>query len=432
MSVQVDPVGFDSAAEAFAMANAVTAQFYGGLKDALGGYAMMAGDDKTSDDFAAGYDAAAADTVGAAADLVGALAGLARLTSTTGANHRGANTSSVYSANPPVYDGDQMDTVPDTTVTVAAYTPPSAVGGDDPGTPEFWDMITDYLEGWTWPGADTGRLREAAGTWRQFGTILDAQVTPYLDSAIGHLQAQRSPEVEIAVGVTEDLKLEISQLAFHCDDLAAACEGYAAQVEAVKEVVRGILKDLAIEIGVTAVIAGIGSLFTFGAAAGGGAAVGGWRLASAARKVIHAFTAMKAVVRTAAVARLTRIAAKIPVLRRRFTRISAAANRARHERFLTELRAAMGKPHTSDPRLGTIMDDLYRETAQVGSGSTAAAVRYELATGQQVGGVWHSQKAADRIRELERWLRNNPTASGGDRAAAENVIRDMTDALAGR
>src|SRR5688572_14545536 len=134
----------------------------------------MAGDDNTSDEFAAGYDTAAADTLGAARDLRGALAGPARLTSTSGGNHRRANASSVYGAYPPAYSGDQFDEVPLTTVTVPAYTPPSAVGGDDPGTPEVWDLITDHLEGWTWPGADTGRLRQAAATWRQFGTMLDA------------------------------------------------------------------------------------------------------------------------------------------------------------------------------------------------------------------------------------------------------------------
>lgn len=30
---------------------------------------------------------------------------------------------------------------------------------------------------------------------------------------------------------------------------------------------------------------------------------------------------------------------------------------------------------------------------------------------------------------LERWLRNNPTASAGDRAAAENVVKDLKNAL---
>ncbi len=100
MNIAIDAVGFDTAAEAFAMGNGVAAQFYTGMKDALSGYGQMAGDDKTSDEFAAQYDGAAADTLGAAADLVGALAGLARITSATGTNHRNANASSVYSDKP--------------------------------------------------------------------------------------------------------------------------------------------------------------------------------------------------------------------------------------------------------------------------------------------------------------------------------------------
>ncbi len=431
VTVAVDAAGFDTASEAFTMGNGVAAQFYTGMTEALAGYGQMAGDDKTSDEFAAQYDDAAADTMAAAAELVGALAALARITSATGANHRNANASSIYSANPPVYTGGQFDPPPDGTVSVSPFTPPSAVGGDNPDTPEYWDMLTDYLEGWTWPGADTGRLREAAGSWRQFGTMLDTSVSAYLDEAVSHLEAQRSPEVTIAVQVTKGLKLEIEQLGFHCGELAQACEDYATQVEAVRETVKGILRDLAIEIGITAAVAGVASLFTFGGGAVGGAAVAGWRLAAAARKVIHAFTAMKAVVRTAAVAKLTRVAGKIPVLRRRFQRISEAANRAKHEKFLTELRQAMGKPHTKDPDLSRLMDELYRPNAQVGSGSTAAAVRHEIATGQLVGGASHTQKAEDMIRALERWLRNHQDATPGDRAAAENVIKDLQDALAG-
>jgi hypothetical protein len=432
MNVAIKAGEIDAAAESFATANGVAAQFYNGLTEALGRYGAMAGDDKTSDEFAAQYDGAAREAVGGLADLVGALAGMARLISLTGANHRSANASSVYSATPPSYDGDQYDALPDSTVTVPAYTPPSSVGGDDPDTPELWDQITDYLEGWTWPGADTGRLREAAGTWRNIGTILTAQITPYLDTAKSKLEAQSSPEMADALGVIADLRLQVEQLGYHCKELGEACDGYAQQVDDVREVVRGILRDLAIEVGITVVVAGIASFFSFGAAAGGGAAIAGWRLASAARKVIKAFSAMKAVVKAASVARLTKVAGKIPVLRRQFTRISEAANRARHEQYKTALRAAMGKPHTKDPQLSHLMDELYRGNAQVGSGSTAAAVRHELATGQQVGGAWHSQKAENMITALEKWLRTHPEATPGDRAAAENVIRDMRDALAGR
>jgi hypothetical protein len=94
-----------------------------------------------------------------------------------------------------------------------------------------------------------------------------------------------------------------------------------------------------------------------------------------------------------------------------------------------QLRAQMSKPVAKDPMLSAHLDELYREGAQVGSGSTADAIRHELATGKQVGGVWHSKKGEDSIKFLERWLKNNPTASPGDRAAAENVLLDLKNAL---
>lgn len=109
-----------------------------------------------------------------------------------------------------------------------------------------------------------------------------------------------------------------------------------------------------------------------------------------------------------------------------------AANRATHEAYKDALHAAMSKPAVYDPALARLINPLYRENASIGSGSTAAAVRHELATGQPVGGSFDSQKATNSIRALERWMSNNPTARPGDRAAAENVIRDMSNALNGR
>lgn len=92
----------------------------------------------------------------------------------------------------------------------------------------------------------------------------------------------------------------------------------------------------------------------------------------------------------------------------------------------------MSKPYAADPELSGYLDKLYREGAQIGSGSTAAAVREELATGQPVGSAFHSQKAKEMISTLQRWLARHPNARPGDIAAAENVIIDMQNALAGR
>ncbi len=106
-----------------------------------------------------------------------------------------------------------------------------------------------------------------------------------------------------------------------------------------------------------------------------------------------------------------------------------AANRALHELQKVDYRSVMRRPPTIDPTLTRLMDNMYRENATVGSGSTADAMRYELTTGLQVGGRSHLQKGWESVTAFNRWLQNNPTARPGDRAAAENVLLDLLNAL---
>ena len=106
-----------------------------------------------------------------------------------------------------------------------------------------------------------------------------------------------------------------------------------------------------------------------------------------------------------------------------------AANRALHERQLIQLRTNMSKPHVVDSELARQIDKVYRLDAVIGSGSTADAIRYERLTGERLFGRWHSQKGNDMIVRLEDWLKNNPTATAGDRAATTNVIKDLKNAL---
>lgn len=108
---------------------------------------------------------------------------------------------------------------------------------------------------------------------------------------------------------------------------------------------------------------------------------------------------------------------------------SSAKSLAQYQKLKQLYRRLMSKPPVDNPELQKLMDALYRPGATVGSGSTAAAVAQEAATGQPVGGVFHLQKAKDYIVGLEKWLKNNPSASPGDRHAAEQVILDLRDAL---
>lgn len=114
------------------------------------------------------------------------------------------------------------------------------------------------------------------------------------------------------------------------------------------------------------------------------------------------------------------------------TTSSGKANAATGPKLADDLAAGMSKPIVSDTKLGGLMDDLYRDGAKIGTGSTADAVRYETETKTPVGGVFHTQKAEDYSVALQRWLDSNPNASFGDRSAAQNVLRDLQNALKGK
>jgi filamentous hemagglutinin len=108
------------------------------------------------------------------------------------------------------------------------------------------------------------------------------------------------------------------------------------------------------------------------------------------------------------------------------------ANVASGVKLADDLAANMVKPIVTDTKLSGLMDDLYRDGAKIGTGSTADAVRYETATGTPVGNVFHSQKAQDYSVALQKWLEANPTASFSDRSAAQNVLRDLQNSLKGK
>ena len=106
-----------------------------------------------------------------------------------------------------------------------------------------------------------------------------------------------------------------------------------------------------------------------------------------------------------------------------------AHNRTLHETYKAELRQNMEKPVVQHPKLQNIVDDLYKPNAKVGSGSTAAAIREELSTGNQVGGKYHYEKGELYRRGLQNWLENNPNANLGDKVIAKNLLKDLNDAM---
>ena len=99
------------------------------------------------------------------------------------------------------------------------------------------------------------------------------------------------------------------------------------------------------------------------------------------------------------------------------------------ERYLTLLRRQMERPRVVDQDLAKLVNSVYREGSTIGSGSSAAAVREENTFGQRVKGKLHTVKSEEMLGSFVTRLRTHPTAAPGDRAAAENIVKDMKDAL---
>jgi len=90
------------------------------------------------------------------------------------------------------------------------------------------------------------------------------------------------------------------------------------------------------------------------------------------------------------------------------------------------------KPNVTDPKLRNLVDNLYKGTTnpnRVGAGTTADAVRAELATGQSTAGRFHLQKAEETVRGLQNWLQTHPDASYSDRLVAQSLLDDLLKAL---
>jgi hypothetical protein len=311
MRLEVSGSAYDDTADALVSGNQIAAMAYNELTGKLGGFGAMAGDDTTSEEFAREYDASAKEAVDGLNDAVDAFANLAELTAASIDNHRRANAESVY-GEPAPYDGTQP--LSDEPVDVHPFTPPTSLGGDDEDLPDFWNEIQDHLEGFAWPNADTGKLRQAAEAWRDAATDVEG-LKGFCDSAKFMIENQESPEVPVAVAAIGDLKTACGELATELRNLGDACDEYATQVEEHRDVIRGIIRDMAIEAGVSIVAGAIVGFFSFGAGAAGGAAIAGWRIASAAKKILTALRALKAAAKARAVAKLASAASKVRSVR---------------------------------------------------------------------------------------------------------------------
>lgn len=71
---------------------------------------------------------------------------------------------------------------------------------------------------------------------------------------------------------------------------------------------------------------------------------------------------------------------------------------------------------------------MYRENAEVGSGSSADAIRYEIRTGELLSPSGHIQKGIEMCSVLNKLIESN-TLSQRDQNIVRWMRRDLQDAL---
>ncbi len=278
MRLAVSELGYSSAAESLVSGNELAAQTATRLAGRLRGYGGMAGDDSTATDFAASYDAGAGASIEALESMVGAFGALGHMVEASLSNHAHADARSTLPGWARPVGGPP--TVADRAVGVLLAPPPSSLGADSGAPGGAVGMVLDVLQDVFWPNADTDRVRAAGGAWTAAGEAVGL-LSAHCDSALGALDGERSPEIPVAVAVIRDVRGRVEDLAAQLDALGSACHEYAAHVETKRSELLSLLEDLAVEIGVTAVLGGLGTLLTGGAAAGAAGGVGAARLAAA-------------------------------------------------------------------------------------------------------------------------------------------------------
>ncbi len=81
-----------------------------------------------------------------------------------------------------------------------------------------------------------------------------------------------------------------------------------------------------------------------------------------------------------------------------------------------------------DSGLRNIINDLYKETSSFGDGGTADAIEYERATGQTVGGRYHTQKGQEYSKALEKAI-GSGRLNAADKEIAQNLLDRLKEAL---
>jgi hypothetical protein len=293
--IDVDSLPYVDSAQAFERANQGAALVYDTLSGKLAHCGAMAGDASLAAEFASAYDEAASAALAAIGDLVDAFSTCGQLTTASLANHGHAENRSVLSGRT-VFTGSVGV---DGYVAVLPCSLPSSLGGDLSGLPGWASWVLDQVEGFVWPDADTDLLREAASCWRGAALQVD-DLSAYCRTAIRCFSLLRSPEVPIAIDVTEAMAARCQAVADQCSAIARACESYADHVDEQRAAILDLVHDLIRD---ALIIEGVGLLIgtlTVGTTAAAATALNAARIAAAAPRFLRIISTLRSLASTCA------------------------------------------------------------------------------------------------------------------------------------
>jgi len=253
----------------------------------LGGTGSMAGTDDAGKAWATSYDERVKEVLGAVNDLTRALENYGGVVMQAGYNHAVAE----HNATPGDL-GPAPAMPPEPASTAGVLSAPPSAGGPGRGLVDGIGLMQQV--GVPVPDGDTDKVSAAADAWDRLAAVYQTKtIADGLEVDARTFRDTHSPEVEYIVRDLGELRGAMTAVTDGCAELSQSCRDYKSALDDLRTQLEGILKDLAIELAVTAAIGIAASFVSFGAGAVAGTAKAAQSITKFARIISEAVGAWK-------------------------------------------------------------------------------------------------------------------------------------------
>lgn len=253
----------------------------------LGGTGSMAGTDDAGMAWATSYDERVKEVLGAVNDLTKAMENYGGVVMQAGYNHAVAEHNAT-----PGNQGPAPAMPPEPASTSGVLSAPPSAGGPGRGLMDGIGLMQQV--GVPVPDGDTDKVSKAADAWDRLATVYQTKtIAEGLGVDARTFRDTHSPEVEYIVRDLDELRDAMTSVTDGCAELSQSCKDYKSALDDLRSQLEGILKELATELAVTAVIGIAASFVTFGGAVVAGTAKAAQSITKFARLIAEAVGAWK-------------------------------------------------------------------------------------------------------------------------------------------